>query len=98
MPSPYCNFNFHPEMRYYPIGLNGQGERGYVLWQTCHFGKFIICLKQTKSLFERPYEMDDSNILLLKTFAEAKQSNTKQMIETATETKSKVKSKKRQNV
>jgi hypothetical protein len=86
-------------MRYYPIGLNVQDERGYVLWQTCHFGNFIVCLKQTKSLFERPYEMDDSNILVLKTSAEANQSNTKQMIEPATETKSKkVKSKKRKNV
>ncbi len=87
-------------MRNYPIGLNGQGERGYVLWQTCHkCGKFIICLKQTKSLFERPYEIDDSDILVLKTFSEAKQSNTKQMIEPATETKSKnVKTKKSKNV
>ncbi len=95
-----CNFNFHPGMRFYPIGLNGQGKRSYALWQNCHnWGKSIICLKQTKSLFERPYEIDDSKILVLKTSAETKQSNTKQMIEPATETKSKkVRSMNRKNV
>jgi hypothetical protein len=82
-------------MRYSPIGLIGQSERSYVLWQTCHnWGKSILCLKQTKSLFERPSEIDDSNILVLKASAEANQSDTKQMIEPATKTKSKkVKSK-----
>lgn len=97
---PYCNFNFHPEMLYYPLGLNQQGERGYVLWQTWHkCGNFIICQKQTKSLFESPYEIDDSDILVLKTFTEAKYNNTKQMIEAATQTKSKnVKIKKSKNV
>ena len=77
-------------MRYYPIGLIRQGERSHVLWQTCHnWGKSISCLKQTKSLFEHPYEIDDSSILVLKTYAEADQSNTKKMIEPATKTKSK---------
>jgi hypothetical protein len=87
---PYRNFNFHPEMRYYPVVLNGQGERGYVLWQTCYkCRKFVICLKQTKSLFEPPYEIDDSDILVLKTFAEAKHNNAKHMIDASTQTKSK---------
>ena len=64
-------------MRYYQIGLIGQGELSHVLWQTCHnWGKSISCLKQTKSLFEHPYEIDDSSILVLKTYAEADQSNT----------------------
>lgn len=87
-------------MLYYPLGLNQQGERGYVLWQTWHkCGNFIICQKQTKSLFESPYEIDDSDILVLKTFTEAKYNNTKQMIEAATQTKSKnVKIKKSKNV
>lgn len=77
-------------MRHYPIELNGQGERGYVLWQTRYkCGKFIICLKQTKSLLEPPYEFDDSDILVLKTFNEAKHNNAKNMIEAATQTKSK---------
>ena len=97
---PYCNFDFHPEMRYYPVGLNGHGGGDHVLSQTCHkCGKFIICLKQTKSLFEPPYEIDDSDILVLKTFTEAKNSNTKHMIDAATQTKSKnVKIKKSKNV
>ena len=96
----YCNINFHPEMRYYPGELNRKGGRGSILWQTCHkCGKFIICLNQTKSLIEPPYEIDDSDILVLKTFTEAKRSNTKQMIEAATQTKSKnVKIKKSKNV
>ena len=58
-----------------------------------------MCLKQTKNLFEPPYEIDDSDILVLKTFAEAKHSNTIQMIEDATQIKSKnVKIKKSKNV
>jgi hypothetical protein len=52
-------------------------------------GKSILCLKQTKSLFEHPYEIDDSNISVRKTSAEADQSNTKQMVEPGTKTKSK---------
>ena len=98
MQCPYCNFNFRPEMQYYPIGLNGQGERGYVLWQICHkCGKFIICLYQAISLFDLPYEIVDSDILVLKTLTEAKQSNTIQMMSaSAIETNpKKVKSKKK---
>jgi hypothetical protein len=87
-------------MRYYPVGLNGKGGSGYVLWQSSHnCGKSIMRLKQTKNLFEPPYEIDDSDILVLKTFAEAKHSNTIQMIEDATQIKSKiVKIKKSKNV
>ena len=87
-------------MRYYPVGLNGQGGRGSVLWQTCHkCGKSIICLMHPKNPFEPPYEIDDSDILVLKTFTEAKHSNTKQMIEHATQIKSKnVKIEKSKNV
>ncbi len=82
-------------MQYYPIGLNGQVERGYFFWQTYYnCGKFIIDLKQTKGLFERPYEIDDSNILVLK-FAEGKQSNTKQMVPAIETNPNKVKSKKK---
>jgi hypothetical protein len=52
-----------------------------------------------KSLFEPPYEIDDSDILVLKTFTEAKHNNTKQMIEAAMQTKSKnLKIKKSKNV
>ena len=77
-------------MRYYPVGLNGQGECGYVLWQTCHDnGKSILCLKHLKSLFEPPYEIDDSDILALQTFTEAKHRNTKQIMEAVMKTKSK---------
>jgi hypothetical protein len=54
-------------MRYYPIGLNRHGEYGYVLWQSCNnCGKFILCLKETKSLSERPYEIDGSHLLMHK--------------------------------
>ena len=87
-------------MRYYPVGLNRKGGRGSILWQSCHnYGKSIMCLKQTKNLFEPPCEIDDSDILVLKTFAEAKHSNTIQMIEDAVQIKSKnVKIKKSKNV
>jgi len=38
-----------------------------VLWQSCNnCGKFILCLKETKSLSERPYEIDGSHLLLHK--------------------------------
>jgi hypothetical protein len=38
-----------------------------VLWQSCNnCGKFILCLKETKSLSERPYEIDGSHLLLPK--------------------------------
>jgi hypothetical protein len=87
-------------MLYYPVGSNGQDERRYVLSQTCYkYGKFITYLKQTKSLFEPPYEIDDFEILVLKTFTEAKHNNTKNMIEAEMQTKSKnVKIKKSKNV
>ena len=67
MECPHCRAKFEPNMRYYPIGLNRHGEYGYVLWQSCNFcGKFILCLKETKSLSERPYEIDSSHLLLHK--------------------------------
>jgi hypothetical protein len=67
MECPHCRAKFEPNMRYYPIGLNRHGEYGYVLWQSCNnCGKFIICLKETKSLSERPYEIDGSHLLLQK--------------------------------
>lgn len=92
---PHRNFNFHPKMQYYPIGLNGQVERGYFLWQTYYnCGKFIVDLKQTKGLCERPCEIDDFNILVLK-FAEGRQSNTKQMVPAIETNPNKVKSKKK---
>ena len=87
-------------MRYYPVGLNEKGGRCSILWQSCHnYGKSNMCLMQTKNLFEPPYEIDDSEILVLKTFTEAKHSDTKQMIVDATQIKSKnVKIKKSKNV
>jgi hypothetical protein len=64
MECPHCRARFEPNMRYYPIGLNRHGEYGYVLWQSCNnCGKFILCLKETKSLSERPYEIDGSHLL-----------------------------------
>lgn len=67
MECPHCRAKFEPNMRYYPIGLNRHGEYGYVLWQSCNnCGKFILCLKETKSLSERPYEIDGSHLLLYK--------------------------------
>jgi len=67
MECPHCRAKFEPNMRYYPIGLNRHGEYGYVLWQSCNScGKFILCLKETKSLSERPYEIDGSHLLLQK--------------------------------
>lgn len=67
MECPHCRAKFEPNMRYYPIGLNRHGEYGYVLWQSCNnCGKFILCLKETKSLSERPYEIDGSHLLLQK--------------------------------
>ena len=64
MECPHCRAKFEPNMRYYPIGLNRHGEYGYVLWQSCNnCGKFILCLKETKSLSERPYEIDGSHLL-----------------------------------
>jgi hypothetical protein len=64
MECPHCRAKFEPNMRYYPIGLNRHGEYGYVLWQSCNnCGRFILCLKETKSLSERPYEIDDSHLL-----------------------------------
>ena len=58
-----------------------------------------MCLKQTKNLFEPPFKIDDSDILVLNTFTEAKHSDTKQMTENATQIKSKnVKIKKSKNV
>jgi|RhiMethySRZTD1v2_1073278.scaffolds.fasta_scaffold817678_1 hypothetical protein len=67
MECPHCRAKFDPNMRYYPIGLNRHGEYGYVLWQSCNnCGKFILCLKETKSLSERPYEIDGSHLLLHK--------------------------------
>jgi hypothetical protein len=72
-------------MRYYPIGLNRHGEYGYVLWQSCNnCGRFILCLKETRSLSERPYEIDGSHLLQRK---EPEQSQHMQHSEAAREKK-----------
>src|SRR6476659_3829792 len=94
MECPHCRAKFEPNMRYYPIGLNRHGEYGYVLWQSCNnCGKFILCLKETKSLSERPYEIDDSHLLLQK---EPERSQPMQHRESTREKEINKKSKKRQ--
>jgi hypothetical protein len=85
MECPHCRAKFEPNMRYYPIGLNRHGEYGYILWQSCNnCGRFILCLKETKSLSERPYEIDGSHLLQRK---EPEQSQHMQHSEAAREKK-----------